>query len=271
MSGKDSLSIDDATLEAFVDGRLGPADAARVSDWLAAHPEKAAEVEAMRQQNAAMAALFSPVANEPVPARLDVRRIAGDVRGERRASWRLAAAAVVLLGLGAGVGWYGRDALTPVEAASDILIDTAVTAHVLYVNERRHAVEVAAAEEDHLVTWLSNRVGQPFNAPDLAAQGFTLVGGRLLPPGLYENAGPAAQLMYENAAAQRVTVYITGALPDRAQAYESVRRSGVDAVYWASAVMTCTIVGDLPEPEMQLVARQVYAQLTRRADGAGEW
>ena len=72
--------------------------------------------------------------------------------------------------------------------------------------------------------------------------------------------------MYENAAAERLTVYITAALPDGADAYEFVTRSGLDAFYWANGAITCTVVGNLPDADMQTVARKVYQQLTWRPD-----
>jgi anti-sigma factor RsiW len=156
--------------------------------------------------------------------------------------------------------------VTPAEAASEALIDSAVTAHALYVEENRHAVEVAAADREHLISWLSNRVTQPVNPPDLSAEGFTLVGGRLLPPIDYPATGPAAQLMYENGKAERVTVYITAALADGEDAYEFTTRAALDAFYWANEKITCTVVGDLPEAEMKAVAQKVYRQLTRRPD-----
>ena len=123
------------------------------------------------------------------------------------------------------------------------------------------------------MSWLSNRVERPITPPDLAADGFTLVGGRLLPGYGEERTGPAAQLMYENAAQERVTVYITAALPDRRTEKEFTARDNLDAFYWANDKITCTVVGDLPEAQMQAVAKKVYQQLTWRPDGApgGAW
>src|SRR5690606_5025476 len=92
------------------------------------------------------------------------------------------------------------------------------------------------------------------------------VGGRLLPPVAGAETGPAAQLMYENTAGERVTIFVTAALPDRADAYEFTTRNALDAFYWANDRITCTVVGDLPEAEMRPVARKVYTQLTRRPD-----
>jgi len=259
-------AIDETMLHAYADGLLDAADRTAVEAWLAEHPAQLAEVAAWQRQNEALGALFDPVAKEPIPARLGPQLIA-DRRGPASVNLtQLAAAAVVLIAISGSIGWFSRDVIQPAEAASDLLIDNAVAAHRLYVLEKRHAVEVAATEEDHLESWLSNRIETPITAPDLAPEGFTLVGGRLLPEGLDTKSGPAAQLMYQNAANERLTVYITGALPDGATSYEFVTRSGVDAFYWANASITCTVVGTLPDADMQTVARKVYQQLTWRPD-----
>lgn len=264
--------ISETDLHAFADGRLAPERRAEVEAWLAAHPDKAAEVAAWQRQNEALAALFGPVADETVPSRLDPHLIARSPAATRSPGrWQFAAAAVLMLALGGALGWAGRDYFKPTERQE--LIASAITAHALYVKENRHAVEVAAADKDHLVSWLSNRVERPITPPDLTPDGFSLVGGRLLPGYGAEPTGPAAQLMYENTAQERVTVYITAALPDRRTDKEFTTRSDLDAFYWANDKITCTVVGDLPEAQMQAVAKKVYQQLTWRPDGApgGAW
>lgn len=263
------FEVTEATLHGYADGQLDAAGQLAVEAWLAAHPDRAADVENWRRQNAAIAALFRPVASEPVPARLNPHRIAALADSTRWEWTRLAAAAVLLVGLSGGVGWFMRGALWQEEAASDRLIDGAVAAHSLYVRESRHAVEVAADDKAHLLTWLSSRLGRAITAPDLAAQGFELVGGRLLPPLAEAGTGPAAQLMYQNATSSRVTVYITAALGDHGRPYEMAAQKGLEAYYWANDQITCTVVGDLPESDMQLVAKGVYQQLTWRPDPPG--
>ena len=47
----------------------------------------------------------------------------------------------------------------------------AALAHVAYVPEVRHPVEVTAAEEKHLVAWLSKRLDAPLRAPSLVSPG----------------------------------------------------------------------------------------------------
>ena len=258
--------VTETDLLAYVDGQLQPAEREAVERYLAANPQKAAEVAHWQRQDEALQALFGPVGNEPVPAHLRPGTIARGQAANSNFRWSQVAAALVLVVLGGAIGWAGRDVVTPTEAASDVLIRSAVTAHSLYVKENRHAVEVAATDRDHLVSWLSNRVTQPVNPPDLSAEGFAFVGGRLLPPVDPGKTGPAAQLMYENAASQRVTAYITSALPDRETAYEFTSRDEHEAFYWANDKITCTVVGELAEAEMQTVATKVYQQLTRRPD-----
>lgn len=263
---RQGAQITDDVLHAYVDGQLAPERRAEVDAYLATRPDKAAEIALWRRQNETLGALFGPVLNEPVPPRLGAHRIAAQTRAPNLGWTRMAAAAVILLALGGSLGWAGRNILNPAEPVSELLIDSAMTAHALYVKESRHAVEVAASDKGHLVTWLSNRLNRQIDAPDLTAQGFNLVGGRLLPPEPYAKAGPAAQLMYENAAANRVTVYITAGLNDNGKNFELVTQKGLDAFYWANDAITCTVVGDLPKPEMKLVANRVYQQLTWRPD-----
>lgn len=259
--------ISETDLHAYVDGQLTPERAAEVEAWLSERPDKAAEVATWQRQNEALGALFDPVASETVPSRLDPHLIARS-RPTSRTPWpQMAAAALVLLALGGALGWASRGFVGPSEREE--LIALAVSAHALYVKENRHAVEVAAStDRDHMVSWLSNRVERPINPPDLTDDGFTLVGGRLLPGYEDGNSGPAAQLMYENAAKERVTVFITAALPGGQKDREFTTRDNLDAFYWGNDKITCTVVGDLPQEQMQSVAKKVYQQLTWRPDGA---
>lgn len=117
--------------------------------------------------------------------------------------------------------------------------------------------------------WLSNRIATPIDAPNITEQGFTFIGGRLL-PGYNEDGahGPAAQLMYENAAAERLTLYITGPLDDKKEVWKFESRDGVDAYYWANDAVTCTIVASLPEKDVRLLGKKIFEQLTRKSDSS---
>lgn len=264
------FSIGEDALLAYADGQLEGEHKLAVERYLAANPDKAAEIAHWQRQNEAMTALYSGAAKEPLPSRLKPHRIAHDLARQRRDRYQFAAAAAVLIIIGGTIGWFGRDAVSPVEAQSELLIDNAVVAHNLFVKEKRHAVEVAAAEEQHLVSWLSARIDTQIDAPDLSAEGFSLVGGRLLPAGAYLKTGPAAQLMYENASAERVTLYITSALPDKKEVWSFETRGDVEAYYWANNTVTCTVVGDVTEDELRKLGKKVFEQLTWRPDSGWE-
>jgi anti-sigma factor RsiW len=247
-------------LMAYADGQLPEPDRAAIAAHLATDTEAAAEIAVLQRQSDAVQTLFGPAAAEPVPLRLRPRRLAAELGRRRYRAWGLAGAAIVLVGIGLGAGWFARPLLDG-RPASEMLIASAVNAHSVYVAENRHAVEVGFAESEHLGNWLSNRLDTRLGLPDLAAEGFTLVGGRLLPgdPGI---GGRAAQLMYEDATRQRVTIYVTAALPDRQPAYQFASTSGAEAFYWANARITCTVVGTLPEARMRAIATAIHAQLT---------
>src|ERR1700692_3198215 len=84
----------------------------------------------------------------------------------------------------------------------DFTLD-ALEAHRLYVVEVRHPVEVPGSERTHLQQWLTKRCGWDVRAPELAAAGLKLGGGRLLAG----PTGPASFLMYESASGERFTIY----------------------------------------------------------------
>lgn len=257
--------ITDALLHAYADGQLNPAQRQQVEAYLAQNPVKADEVALWRRQNQTINALF-PVTAEPVPERLRPQRLAQRLPRRRSEFVRFAAAAMIMLTIGGTAGWVGNDYLNPPAAPYERLIESAVFAHALYVGETRHAVEVAATDKDHMLTWLSARIDRPLSAPNLDGQGFALVGGRLLPPDAAAASGPAAQLMYENANGQRVTVYVTAALDTKGPEFELANQNGLEAFYWANQSITCTVVGDLPKAQMDVVAKDVYQQMTWRPD-----
>ncbi|MBM3620453.1 MAG: anti-sigma factor [Alphaproteobacteria bacterium] len=133
----------------------------------------------------------------------------------------------------------------------------AVLAHRVFVVEKRHPVEVAANERDHLVTWLSRRMGAKVSAPDLAALGWNLVGGRLLSA----IDGPACQLMYEDRAGRRITVYMTRNPNNRETAFLFRTEGAVRSFYWLDGPLGYAISGEIERAELMPIAKAVYDNL----------
>jgi anti-sigma factor RsiW len=246
-------------LMAYGDGQLDAAQRAAVEAHLAANTEAAAEVARLARQSDAIRTLFAPAGAEPVPARLRAGRIAAEARRTRWRSLQQAAMIILLLGMGVATGWLLKPGSERPQLYDQLIAD-AVSAHTVYVGENRHAVEVAGTDSEHLSSWLSNRLATTLAMPDLSAQGLAFLGGRLLPAPAIPG-GRAAQLMYENAAGERLTLYITPSSGIDGPDYEAVDFGTDKALYWSNALITCTIVGEAPSEQLQAVAKAVFSQL----------
>jgi anti-sigma factor RsiW len=106
---------------------------------------------------------------------------------------------------GAALGWLAHELASDRLPSRPSLARQAAVAHAVYSPEVRHPVEVGAAEQEHLVNWLSKRLGAKLRAPLLTREGFELVGGRLLPV----DSGAVAQFMYQDAKGKRLTLYVS--------------------------------------------------------------
>jgi len=249
-------AVTEADLLAYVDGRLDERRIAQVDAYLASNPQEAERVGRWRDQNDAIHRLYDPAGEEPLPARLDVRRL--ETAAHFPKDWRrMAAAAIVCLAIGGMGGWYGRTLVSVPAPAGSPLLTEAVDAHSLYAGEVVHPVEVRAGQQDHLAAWLSKRLDRPIEVPDLRKAGFNLVGGRLLPAG----AKPAAQFMYEDKSGRRVTLYIVPEARGRDTAFRFAQLDRLSAFYWRDETIGCALVGDLPRDDLHDLALQAYRQL----------
>ena len=138
-------------------------------------------------------------------------------------------------------------------------------AHVVYTPEKRHPVEVAAAEQQHLVQWLSKRLDHPLKVPDLSSLGYTLVGGRLLPG----ETGARAQFMFEDAAGERITLYIgtldaqaADAAASRETAFRFASDGAVPSFYWIDRGFGYAVAGRLPRDALLKLATLAYRELS---------
>lgn len=258
----------ETTLHAWVDGELSPESAATVAQWLAEHPAEAARMAAIQAQTAGLQALHAKVLDEPVPPQL-IRALH---RPPTQWRWPHALAAGLMLSVGIGTGFglgYGVGqpkaplAQTSLEKQLPGFVREAAAAHVVYVPEQLHPVEVAAQQQAHLVQWLSKRLGVPLKTPTLNAQGFQLMGGRLLPG---ETGQARAQFMYENAAGERLTLYVsvlnqqaTKALAPAA--FQWSREGSTHGFYWIDGQQGYALSADLPRERLQVLADAIYRQL----------
>lgn len=244
----------ESDFHAYVDGRLEPARRGVVESWLASHADDAARVSAWRRHKEALQASFDGALEEQVPERL----LRAAQAPHTRRLWGIAAA-VAWLSIGSVIGFVLRGALSP-SASSPTLAHSAAIAHVVYSPEVRHPVEVGADQEAHLVQWLSKRLGTPLKVPHFSAEGFDLVGGRLLPG----DQGPVAQFMYQDAQGRRLTLYVrTDAGENRETAFRYALEGKVSVFYWLDGRLGYALSGELPREQLLSVSEAAYRQLNQ--------
>ncbi len=236
-------------LQAYVDGVLPESARSEVEAWLASHPEDAERMRAYSEHSAMLRTLYNPVLDEPVPAAL---------LATRPRAWLPLAAAAAIFALGAGLGWVVRSQSVPPQVVSLSLARQAAIAHAVYAPEVRHPVEVGADDEEHLVRWLSKRLGTTLKAPTLSPLGYDLVGGRLLSG----PQGPVADFMYQDARGQRLTLYISRQKGEpRDTAFRFSQEDRVSVFYWVDGDFGYALSGEIGKQQLLKVADVVYKQL----------
>jgi anti-sigma factor RsiW len=221
-------------LSAFVDNELSAAQRAATLAWLANDPKAAARVAHYRAQKTALTAM-----------------LAASGEGARRivlisSTRRHAVMAAAWMGLGVALGYAAGWFSSSVRIDEPVFADRADAAYVAYAPERRHAVEGAAADEDHLATWLSTRLHRPLAVPSLRAYGYSLIGGRLLPG----ESGPAELFMYQNAVGIRLTLYIATVRKNLVRLRLS-RKGNRNSIYWTSRGMGYALTGQVSDPQLR--------------------
>ena len=245
--------ITETELQAWLDNELPQARRTEVDAYVASQPADAERLAAYRRNDLAIEALYDPVLTEPVPSRLMRRQTATPAR-----LWRYAAA-VGWVFLGGLAGWQLHEVQSADRRSeAPTWARRAAVAHVVYSPEVRHPVEVAADQEDHLVAWLSKRLGTSLKIPRLDRMGYALVGGRLLPG----EQGPAAQFMYQDSQGQRLTLYVrTNRDLNKETAFRFAQEGNVRQFYWIDRGLGYVLSGEIGRDDLLRVANAVYQHL----------
>jgi len=269
-------AISEVDLHAIVDGQVPASGMADMEAWLREHPQDAERVAQYRRQNAALHRAYDGILEEPQPVGLDALVQRTRLRpAPPFAGWRNAAVlACVAVGcglIGVAGGWIlhdryaahgssaGNARSTP--AAVPAFARQAALAHAVYSPEVRHPVEVGADQEAHLVAWLSKRLGTSLRVPHLGEQGYSLVGGRLL-PGHPDDRSPVAQFMYQDAKGLRLTLYVRADTSEaRETAFLFAQEKNVGVFYWVDQELGYAVSGEVEKAELLRVANAVYKQL----------
>lgn len=263
MTTEDRRPIGDDDLQAFIDGRLDADRRAAVEAYLEAHPEIAADIADDIEINRQLRARLAGIAADPVSSRLRVSHLLAARRRRIGERLRLAAAAVLLMIAGGSAGWFANDLAghrfgshrTDVAEAAT---RDAIAAYRTFAVEKLHPVEVKADEEAHLNQWLSRRLGHAIPAPDLSAQGWSLMGGRLLPT---TSDGPAAMFMYADTAGRRLTLYARSDDGGKPTGFHMDREADIGALGWSDRSLSYVVTGRGDRGELMGAAEAISRQL----------
>lgn len=248
-------TIETWALHAYADGELAAHERVEVERHLEEDIDARGVLDAIRREKAALHGAYDNVLNEKVP----YGSIAASQQQKQRqlAPWAAVAAAVAMLAIGVGGGWYG--AVRSMPDALAMMSKRALVAHEVYANDPKHFVEVTAAETDHLQKWLSKRIGANVVIPDLTERGYTFLGGRLLAA----EERPAGQLVFEDQDKHRIAIFVT-LNPDHKDAPIAMEQRGkVWGCYWMDGKFGMAVTGEMSKDDMLALAKDVYDQLEK--------
>lgn len=247
--------ITEDDLHAYADQLLEPERRAQVATYLEAHPDVAKRVAAFSDQRDHLRSALAPIADEPLPARLNLSRIIETRRQHTSPLWR-AVAAMLLIGIGGASGWIARG-LTPTSPSGLIaLAQEAADSFKVFEPDRVRPVEIRASDGPQLVQWLSNRLNQPVKVPDLTTAGYRLMGGRLIAT----SHGPAAMFMYDDDRGDRLVVLTRPMLLDKNAPMTPQLREDVAGFTWADGGMGYSLVGRSAVESLRPIANEVRRQ-----------
>jgi anti-sigma factor RsiW len=267
------LPLSEEEMHAWVDGKVAPTELAALRERLALDSVATAKVHAWQQQREALRGLYLPILDEPLPPSLLSAAQNTDSRQSALRAWSrwggMAASVLIAFGLGWLSHWQLDGLQTPqgqgFSKSGNVkdFVKQAALAYAVYTPEQRHPVEVTAAQQEHLVQWLSKRLGKPLKIPNLGALGFELVGGRLLPG----DGGARAQFMFQNTTGARITLYLgavqaqTPKLDAKETAFSFSAEGAVPGFYWVDQGFGYALSGTMGRDELLKLAELVYQQL----------
>jgi anti-sigma factor RsiW len=247
--------ITEDDLHAYVDRVLEPERQAEVASYLETHPEMGKRVAGFVEQRDLLRSALAPIADEPLPAELNLSRI---IENRRRRPWRAswAVAAMLLLSVGGISGWIARGSMEAPTGGLAALAQEAAYSYNVYAPDRVRPVEIRASDSAQLVQWASNRLHQPVKVPDLATAGYRLMGGRVVAT-LH---GPAAMFMYDNDHGERLVVLTRPMATDQGAPMTPQTSGDVMGFSWADAGMGYSLVGQSPTEALRPIANEVRRQ-----------
>jgi anti-sigma factor RsiW len=241
---------DELMLNAYCDGELDPVSASEFERRLASHESLKARYDRLLSLRQAVRSL--PQSDVPaslqarIQSRLDAER-PSNVTVLRRRSWSsqaLAAAALLGAVLSSSV------MMTVDQFAQRENVGSQVVAGHIRGLLAPQPYDIASSDRHTVKPWFTARLPESPQVPDLSAQGFTLLGGRVDVIG----HDPVATIVYKHAAH---TVSLTTLRPGQPVPDQTI--AGYNVRSWSDKDFTYVAVSDLPAADLAAFERAFSA------------
>jgi anti-sigma factor RsiW len=244
---------DELQLTAYCDGELDPVAAAEFERRLAADDRlKARSTRLMALRQAVRAVPLAQVPSD-LQARIQAKLKAetaqrpSNVTVLRRRSWSFQALAASAV-FGAVIS---GSVLRTIDrfGQADTVASEVVAGHIRGLLAPQ-PFDIASSDRHTVKPWFTSRLPESPQVPDLAAQGFTLLGGRV---DVIENR-PVATIVYKHAAH---TVSLTTLKAGQAVSDQTI--AGYNVRSWSDGNFTYVAVGDLPSADLAVFEHEFTA------------
>jgi anti-sigma factor RsiW len=251
-----TVFIDDATLAAYVDGELDPAQLREIDRLLTGDPQARYKVRRMRETTALLRAACAESHFQDVPDHL--LALAEKRSMPARSPWlrRMMAASVLLISL---IGadhildhhvW--PDETVAMAGSRQVMLDEIAAYHLVYARQTEHLAEVPAERREHIEKWLGSMLNRTLKVPDLSSQGLKFEGARLLAI----DAHPVAQLLWSREHGDPIAICVTFGAPHR-KPLDIEHHRGLNVGVWDENGYTYVVVGALTEDSVRRIAAKV--------------
>jgi anti-sigma factor RsiW len=255
----------DMDINAYLDGELGPEEAAEIEARMDVDPEARAQFEAFSRHKAQLGEAVDALDVKPhnlktsqlerrlasaLYKRSTPRKVVALVAWSRMGSQLAAACAFVAF------GWWGHTKYSLPDISIPEYVSEAIGAHLVFAEDILHPVEFSGNAIDGASRWFSEKVGVPISAPDFSKEGMNLVGTRLL--GTKE--GPLAQFIYEDSDGGRYSLTLSRHLADKPiLPYQVAEYPNRTVGYWGTSDIDFALVGDSDAALIQAMAQNLGA------------
>ncbi len=252
-------------VNAYLDGELGPEEAAEIEAQLDADTEARAQFEAFSLHKAQLGEAVDALDAKPQnlkTARLE-RRLASAIHrrsAPRRiiafSAWSRMGSQIAAACALVAFGWWGHATWSQKQSDVPEYVAEAVGGHLVFAEDMLHPVEFSGDEIGGAIEWLSEKIGVPISAPDFSVHGMTLIGSRLL--GTKE--GPLGQFIYEDTNGERYSLTLSRHLAAQPiLPFQLAEHPNRNVGYWSTSDIDFALVGGHDATLIQTLAQDLRA------------